>query len=233
MAILECKELSKAYTKGGHNALAGITLALDGGKIVGLLGPNGSGKTTLIKLICGLLVPTSGEVLINGMPPGVESKKIVAYLSDKPCLAEWMRVEQIVDFFADFYENFDRERALQMLAQLDIAPRDTFKTLSKGTREKVQLVLVMSRRAKLYVLDEPIGGVDPAARDYILRTILTNYEEDATVVIATHLIADIESVLDEVVCVNQGAMVVHDTVDNIRETRGQSVDEMFREVFAC
>jgi len=233
LPLLECKELSKAYTKGGGNALSDVNLSINAGRIVGLLGPNGSGKTTLIKLINGLLVPSAGQVLINGAPPAVESKRIVSYLSDKPNLAEWMRVEQMLNFFADFYEDFDKARALDMLTQLQIQPTDVYKTLSKGTQEKVRLVLVMSRRAKLYVLDEPIGGVDPAARDYILRTIITNYEEDATVIIATHLIADIESVLDEVIFISQGTVTLHDTVDNIRQQRGKSVDELFREVFAC
>jgi len=233
MALLECRGLSKSYSKdSGYYALNNATLTVGTGKIVGLLGPNGSGKTTLIKLINGLLVPSSGEVLINGQPPGPESKKIVSYLPDKTYLADWMRVEQILDFFADFYDDFEKTRAIEMLKTLQIDPKAVFKTLSKGTQEKVQLVLVMSRRAQLYVLDEPIGGVDPAARDFILRTIITNYA-GATVLIATHLIADIEPVLDEAIFINQGVVVMHDSVENIRTTRGQSVDGMFRQVFAC
>ncbi|MCL2680535.1 MAG: ABC transporter ATP-binding protein [Coriobacteriia bacterium] len=233
MTLLQCEGLSKTYGKEGGYALDNINLEIGTGKIVGLLGPNGSGKTTLIKLINGLLVPTSGSVLVNGLPVGIESKNAVSYLPDTTYLADWMRVEQILDFFVDFYADFDKERALTLLDQLQVSSKAVFKTLSKGTKEKVQLVLVMSRRAQLYLLDEPIGGVDPAARDIILRTILTNYSADATVLIATHLIADVEKVLDEAIFINQGAIVTHDSVDNIRETRGQSVDEMFREVFAC
>ena len=231
--LLQCRGLTKAYSKHAHNALSEVNLEITRGKIVGLLGPNGSGKTTLIKLINGLLVPTSGEVLINGQAPGSASKMAIAYLPDKTYLADWMRVEQILNFFEDFYADFDKERALDMLRQLQIEPKTVFRTLSKGTKEKVQLVLVMSRRAQLYLLDEPIGGVDPAARDFILKTILTNYSEDATVVIATHLIADIEQALDEAILINQGRVVSHESVDAIRAQRGQSVDEMFREVFAC
>ena len=232
MTLLECRNLTKSYGNPWQ-ALNNVNLRVERGRIVGLLGPNGSGKTTLIKLINGLLVPTAGEVLINGKPPGPESKMTISYLPDKTYLADWMRVEQILDFFVDFYADFDKARALDMLRQLQIDPTLVFRTLSKGTKEKVQLVLVMSRRAQLYLLDEPIGGVDPAARDFILRTIITNYSSDATILIATHLIADIESVLDEAIMINQGYIVAHDSVDNIRAVRGQSVDEMFREVFAC
>jgi len=233
MMLLECRNLSKTYGQAAGNALNNVNLGLTRGKIIGLLGPNGSGKTTLIKLINGLLAPTAGEVLINGKAPGPESKMAISYLPDKTYLADWMRVEQILDFFVDFYADFDKARAMDMLHSLQINPNLVFKTLSKGTQEKVQLVLVMSRRAQLYLLDEPIGGVDPAARDFILRTIITNYSSDATIIIATHLIADVESILDEVIFINRGHIVAYDNVDNIRASRGQSVDEMFREVFAC
>ncbi|MCL2881743.1 MAG: ABC transporter ATP-binding protein [Coriobacteriia bacterium] len=233
MSILEVKELTKRYTKSGPAVLGNVSITLEAGKIVGLLGPNGSGKTTLIKIICGLLTCSEGQVLVEGKAPGRETKKIVAYLPDTSYLSDWMRVDQVLEFFTDFYADFDKARALKMLSLLQIDPKSRLKSLSKGTKEKVQLILVMSRDAKLYVLDEPIGGVDPAARDYILKTIITNYSPDATVLIATHLIADIESVLDEVIFVNQGVVVLQDTVDHIREERGQSVDEMFREVFAA
>jgi len=232
MSLLDCRDLSKSY-EGGRYALSNVNLSLSPGKIVGLLGPNGSGKTTLIKLINGLLVPTSGEVFINGMPPNIKTKAVVSYLPDNTYIAEWMKVEQVLDFFADFYADFDKPRAVMMLQQLQVPIDAVFKTLSKGTKEKVQLALVMSRRAQLYILDEPIGGVDPAARDYILRTILSNHAPNSTVVIATHLISDIEQVLNEVIFINQGVLVLHDSVDNIRTMRGQSVDEMFRQVFAC
>ena len=233
MSIMECKGLSKRYTSNAPAALDNISVTLEAGKIIGLLGPNGSGKTTLIKIINGLLTCSEGQLLIDGMAPGVETKKIVAYLPDTSYLSDWMRVDQVLDFFTDFYADFDQAKALEMLKSLQIDPKSRLKTLSKGTKEKVQLILVMSRNAKLYVLDEPIGGVDPAARDYILKTIITNYSPEATVLIATHLIADIESVLDEVIFINRGALVLQDSVDHIRETRGQSVDAMFREVFAC
>jgi len=233
MSIVECKGLTKRYFSKGPAALSNIDITLEPGKIIGLLGPNGSGKTTLIKIINGLLTCSEGQVLIDGMEPGIETKKIVAFLPDTSYLSDWMRVDQVLDFFADFYTDFDRTRALNMLSSLQIDPKSRLKSLSKGTKEKVQLILVMSRDAKLYVLDEPIGGVDPAARDYILKTIITNYSPEATVLIATHLIADIESVLDEVIFINQGAVVLQGTVDHIREEHGQSVDEMFREVFAA
>jgi ABC-2 type transport system ATP-binding protein len=210
-----------------------VSFTLEPGKIVGLLGPNGSGKTTLIKIINGLLTTTEGEVLINGSKPGPETKAIVSYLPDATYLSNSMRVDEVLDFFEDFYADFDKARAREMLSQLEISPSAKLKSLSKGTKEKVQLIVVMSRQAKLYVLDEPIGGVDPAARDYILRTIITNYSPESTVIIATHLISDIESVLDEVLFIDRGTIVLQDSVDHIRETRGQSVDEMFRQVFAC
>ena len=231
MAILECKGLSKHYGKVA--ALESVDLSIEPGRVVGLLGPNGSGKTTLIKLINGLLTPTDGEVLIEGQKPGPLSKAAVAYLPDRDYLADWMSVEQQLDFFADFYSDFDRDKAMEMLLRLDIDPTQKFKTLSKGTREKVQLILVMSRKAQLYLLDEPIGGVDPATRDYILDTIIRNYNPEAAVIISTHLIADVEPVLDDVIFLKKGCVVLHDAADSIRETYGKSVDQYFREVFKC
>lgn len=203
------------------------------GRIIGLLGPNGSGKTTLIKTATGLLTPTSGQLLVAGMAPSVETKKIVSYLPDRTYLSDWMTVTQLIAFFDDFYEDFNSVKAYNMISDLGIDTKDRIKTMSKGTKEKVQLILVMSRDAELYLLDEPIGGVDPAARDYILGTIITNYNENATVVISTHLIADIEKVLDEVVFINQGRIVMNASVDEIREKQHKSVDELFREVFKC
>lgn len=229
-AILECKDLKKNY--GSFTALNGINLQLPRGKIIGLLGPNGSGKTTLIKLACGLLEPTSGEILIDGMAPGVETKKIVAYLPERNYLPDSMTVTSMVNFMADFYSDLNKDKAYDMLSHLDIDPKKKFKALSKGNREKVQLILVMSREAKLYLLDEPIGGVDPASRDYILDTIIKNYNKEATVVMSTHLIADIEPVLDEFVFIRKGDMIRHDTVQSVHD-KGETVDELFREVFRC
>ncbi len=230
-AILECRSLTKQF--GYRPALKGVNLSVERGRIVGLLGPNGSGKSTLIKLANGLITPTSGEILIDGKAPGVETRKIVSYLPDKNYLNDWMTVEQLVGFFENFYEDFSRETAMDMLRRLDISPKDRLKALSKGTREKVQLILVMSRRAQLYLLDEPIGGVDPAARDYILHTIISNYNENASVIISTHLISDVESVLDDVIFISAGEIVLTSSVDEIREQRDQSVDALFREVFKC
>lgn len=229
--LLECKGLFKRY--GRFTALQNVDLTLERGKIIGLLGPNGSGKTTLIKLINGLLTPTLGELYINGLKPCPETKAVIAYLPDKDCLPDYMKVCDLLDYFADFYDNFDKARAMEMLAHLQINPTLRFKTLSKGTKEKVQLILTMSRKADLYVLDEPIGGVDPAARDYILNTIISNYEENSTVLISTHLISDIENILDDVIFIQNGQIVLHDTVDNIRINEGKSVDALFREVFRC
>ncbi len=229
--ILECNNLCKTYKN--TMALNNINLQVNSGRIVGLLGPNGSGKTTLIKLANGLLTPSLGELRIQGMPIGVETKKIVSYLPDRNFLAQWMSVDQMVDYFADFYADFSRERADHMLQSLGIDRTRKIKTLSKGNQEKVALILVMSRVAKLYLLDEPIAGVDPATRDYILRTIITNYTEDATILISTHLIADVEQVLNDVIFIKQGNIVLCDTVDNIREREQKSVDSYFREVFAC
>ena len=229
--ILTCEGLSKHY--GAKIALDNVDLHIGLGKIVGLLGPNGSGKTTLIKLANGLLQPTGGSIRIAGMKPGVESKAIVSYLPDADWLPDWMRVEQLVELFTDFYKDFDPARANEMLAKLDLQPKAALKTLSKGNKEKVQLILAMSRNARLYLLDEPIGGVDPAARDYILHTILSNYSKDATVLISTHLIEDIEPVLDEAVFLKEGKVFAHRAVDDIRENEGMSVDAYFREVFKC
>lgn len=229
--ILECHGLTKKYSS--IFALSNLDLSLERGQIVGLLGPNGSGKSTLIKLINGLLVPTEGKVLINGMSPGADTKKIVSYLPERSCLNDHMRVSEILSCFSDFYENFDAARAGAMLNDLDIDIHAHLRTLSKGTKEKVQLVLVMSRDAELFILDEPIGGVDPAARDYILQTILTNYNENATILLSTHLITDIENMLDRVLFIQKGQLVLNAAVDELRTAKGRSVDSLFREVFKC
>ncbi len=229
--ILECRNLVKTYSNSA--ALKGINLKINRGRIVGLLGPNGSGKSTLIKLANGLLTPSSGEILINGLKPGIETKKIVSYLPERTYLNDWMKVTDIINFFKDFYDNFNPEKAYSMLEKLNINPNDKLKTMSKGTKEKVQLILVMSRDADLYLLDEPIAGVDPAARDYILNTIITNYNENATIIISTHLISDIERILDDVVFISYGNIFLTKTVDEIREDEGKSVDTLFREVFRC
>lgn len=231
MSILECKALSKRF--GATQALESIELELEGGHIVGLLGPNGSGKTTLIKLCNGLLTPTGGTVRIDGMTPGAGTKAIVSYLPERNALPEWMTTAQAVDYYADFFEDFNRDRAKEMIANLGLQENQRIKTMSKGTREKLQLILTMSREAKLYLLDEPIGGVDPATRDYILHTIISNYNPDATVIISTHLITDVEPILDEVIFLREGKVVLYNSVDNIREENGKSVDELFREVFKC
>lgn len=229
--ILSCQGLSKAY--GSLTALNGINLNLNNGKIIGLLGPNGSGKTTLIKLACGLLTPTSGSITIDGNPVGVESKKIVSYLPERTYLNPAMRVQDAIDFHADFYADFDSAKASDMLRTLNIDPSLRLKTLSKGTKEKVQLILVMSRKAKLYLLDEPIAGVDPAARDFILDTIIKNYNPEASVIISTHLIYDVENSLDEFIFLQNGNIVCYDSVDNAREREGKSINSLFREVFRC
>ncbi len=229
--ILECRDLTKKY--GSKYALYNLNLSLERGQIVGLLGPNGSGKTTLIKLANALLRPTGGQILINGTEPGVETKRIVSYLPDRNYLGKHMRVNEAMTYYNTFYDNFDLGRASQMMDSLDIDPSSRLSSLSKGTLEKVQLILVMSREADLYILDEPIGGVDPAARDYILQTILTNYNENATVLISTHLISDIENVLDRAVFLQEGQLVLNASVDEIRSQHGKSVDALFREVFKC
>lgn len=227
--LLRCDGITKKY--GPLIALNNIDLSIEGGRIIGLLGPNGSGKTTLIKLINGLLTPTSGSLTVCGGAPGVETKKVVAYLPDNNYLNSWMTVGQLVDMFCDFYEDFRRDTAIEMLTRLGITTGVRLKTLSKGNKEKVSLILVMSRSAKLYVLDEPIAGVDPATRDYIISTIIGNYNPEASVIISTHLISDIEQVLDEVIFINNGNIVLHKSVDAIREESGKSADELFREVF--
>lgn len=230
-AIFECKDLTKKY--GTFTAVDNLNLSIERGKIIGLLGPNGSGKTTLIKMSNGLLTPTNGEILIDGKKVGVETKSIVSYLPERTYLNDWMKVKEMVEFFDDFYEDFDAQCAYKMLERLNINVNDKLKTMSKGTKEKVQLILVMSRKAQLYFLDEPIGGVDPAARDYILNTIITNYNPEASVIISIHLISDVEQILDEVVMIKNGHLVMHKSVDQIREEEGKSVDELFREVFKC
>lgn len=231
MPILECKALSKSY--GKTQALDSVDMKIEPGRVVGLLGPNGSGKTTLIKLANGLLTPTAGEILIDGAAPGRDTKRLVSYLPDKQYLPDWMNARQLMDFFGDFYEDFDRAKAEDMLGRLGIDPKQNIKQMSKGTKEKTQLIMVMSRSAKLYLLDEPIGGVDPATRDYILDTIIKNYNPEAAVVISTHLISDVEPVLDEVVFINGGRVTLQSSVDDIREKHGMSVDAYFREVFKC
>ncbi len=231
MAVLECKDLSKHY--GNAPALNHVSLAVEPGRIVGLLGPNGNGKTTLIKLANGLLTPSEGEVLVCDMAPGKESHASVSYLPERTCIPTWMSVKQLLDFYGDFYRDFNRKAAEEMLTHLNIRLTQRIKQMSKGTREKVQLIMVMSRAAKLYLLDEPIGGVDPATRDYILSTIIGNYNPEAAVIISTHLIADVEKVLDEVIFINQGQVVLQSSVDEIREEKGMSVDALFREVFKC
>ncbi|MCM1188096.1 MAG: ABC transporter ATP-binding protein [bacterium] len=230
--LVEIVGLTKSYD-ARNLAVNNITLTLPRGKIVGLLGPNGSGKTTLIKMLNGLLTPDQGSIKINGQYVGVETKKRVAYLPDRTYLSGSQRISEILDYFCDFYADFSKEKALEMLQSLNIDPSVRLKTLSKGNKEKVQLILVMSRKADLYVLDEPIAGVDPAARDYILRTIIHNYNPEATVILSTHLIGDIEQVLDEVIFMRYGHLVLYTSVDNIREQHGKSVDAYFREVFAC
>lgn len=229
--IFECHNLIKKYDQ--FYALNHLNLRLERGQIVGLLGPNGSGKTTLIKLICGLLTPSSGTLTIGGLSPGVETKKIISYLPERTYLNSWMRVRDIVSYFKDFYNDFDDKKAYAMVADLKIDPSARLHTLSKGTKEKVQLILIMSRNAELYILDEPIGGVDPASRDYILQTIISNYNENATVLISTHLIADIEQILDRVVFIQNGQLLLNQTVDEIRTEHQKSVDAFFREVFRC
>ena len=230
--LVQICDLTKVYERK-KVAVNHMNLMIPSGRIVGLLGPNGSGKTTLIKMLSGLLVPDQGTIRINGNAPGPVTKAEVSYLPERTYFRESMKVSQLIAYFQDFYADFRPERAMQMLNNLQIDPNAPLKTLSKGTKEKVQLILTMSRRAQLYVLDEPIAGVDPAARDYILNTILANYSEDASVLLSTHLIADIERVLDEVVFLKNGEMVLHESVDTIREEHGKSVDMLFREVFAC
>ncbi|MCI6711621.1 MAG: ABC transporter ATP-binding protein [Anaerovoracaceae bacterium] len=229
--ILQCRDLSKKFS--GRPALNGINMDIPRGRIIGLLGPNGSGKTTFMKLANGLLVPSGGSILIDGHKPGPETKQAVSYLPDKDYLPDWMKVKDLVKMFTEFYKDFDHLKAQDMLQRLSINDGQRLKSLSKGTKEKVQLILAMSRQAQLYLLDEPIGGVDPAARDYILNTIISNYNENGTVIISTHLIADVEQVLDDVIFIKDGSIAACTSVDEIREKEGESVDEYFREVFRC
>ncbi|MEG1048966.1 MAG: ABC transporter ATP-binding protein [Oscillospiraceae bacterium] len=231
MSVLQCRSLTKNY--GSKPAIKGINLDLPEGKIIGLLGPNGSGKTTLIKLIAGLLTIDGGEILVDGQPVSTGTNSLVSYLPERTYLNDSMTVMELIKFFEDFYTDFDRAKAMDMMARLNIEVTQRIKTMSKGTKEKVQLIMVMSRNAKLYLLDEPIGGVDPAARDYILNTIIGNYAPGATVIISTHLIQDVEKVLDEVIFINQGNIVLQSSVDDIREKEGKSVDTLFREEFRC
>ncbi len=229
--LMECRDLYKKY--GKKKALNGLSLELEGGKIIGLLGPNGSGKTTLIKILSGLLRQDGGIVRVGGNPIGIESKNIISYLPERTYFPTRMRVREAISFFQDFYQDFEVSRAEDMLNMLGIDKNMRFKEMSKGTREKVQLIMVMSRDARLYLLDEPIGGVDPAARDYILKTILGNYKEDASIIISTHLIADIENILDDIIFIREGQIVLHQMADNVRQEYGKSIDGVFREVFAC
>lgn len=229
--ILEITHVSKTY--GKKEALKDVSLKIEPGKVVGLLGPNGSGKSTLIKLINGLLQPTDGQILVAGQALGIETKKMISYLPERTYLNEWMKVKDLLGFFSDFYEDFDIEKARQMLATLKIDEDSKLKTLSKGTKEKVQLILVMSRKAKLYILDEPIGGVDPAARDYIFNTIIKNYSEESSVIIATHLIQEVENICDDIIFLGYGEVRLQGNVDDIRQEKGQSIDALFREVFRC
>lgn len=229
--LVSITNLTKMY--GRNPALRGVNLSIPRGRIIGLLGPNGSGKSTLIKLMCGLLQPTAGSVLIDGFAPGVETKKRISYLPERTYLTSSRRISDLLDYFNDFYDNFDPKRALSMLDSLQIDKDAAMKSLSKGTKEKVQLVLVMSRDADLYILDEPIAGVDPAARDYILKTIISNYNENASILLSTHLISDIEAVLDDVIFIRDGQLLLYSSVEDIRSNYGKSIDGYFREVFAC
>ena len=231
MNRLECKGLTKKF--GAVTALDEVSFAIQPGRIVGLLGPNGSGKSTLIKLAAGLLTPTAGELLINDTPPGPETKLAVSYLPERPSLPQWMTVEGLQNFYEDFYPDFRREVSGEMLDRLEISPKRKYKQLSKGTREKVQLILTMSRKAGLYLLDEPIGGVDPAARDYILDTIIRGYDPEASVILSTHLIADIERVLDDVIFLDRGRLTLTGSADQVRAQKGMSIDALFREVYRC
>lgn len=230
-SLVEIKNLTKKY--GTKTAVDDITLNLEGGQIIGLLGPNGSGKTTLIKMLNGLLVPSKGKITVDGNKIGPETKAVISYLPDQTYLNMNQKVSEVISMFETFYADFDKERAYSMLEKLNIKADDKLKSMSKGTKEKVQLILVMSRRAKLYVLDEPIAGVDPAARDYILDVILSNYDPESTILISTHLISDIEKILDQAVFIRDGKIMLNSSVDDIRMNEGKSVDALFREVFKC
>lgn len=231
LPVLKIKNVHKKYLS--HSVLEGVGFSIPRGKIVGLLGPNGCGKTTILKLISGLLQLDEGEIRINGICPGQQTKSMISYLPERSYLNDWMKISDILNLFSDFYADFDRERAEQMLTDLKISKEEKLKTMSKGTKEKVQLILVMSRRASLYLLDEPIGGVDPATREYILHTILKNFDENSSILITTHLIQDVETIFDHVLFLNQGKIVIDGEVDEIREKYGKSIDGLFREVFRC
>lgn len=229
--IIKLENVVKRYSK--KEALKGINLEIPKGKIVGLLGPNGSGKSTMIKLLNGLLQPDEGTIEIAGMKPSIETKKIVSYLPERTYLSEWMKMKDLLKFFSDFYEDFDLEKAEEMIEALNINVDEKIKDMSKGTKEKVQLILVMSRNADVYILDEPIGGVDPAARSFIMRTILQNFSEESTLIIATHLISEIENICDEIIFLSYGEIKLQGNVDEIREEKGKSIDALFREEFRC
>ena len=231
MEVIKCLNLSKSYYE--NLALDNVTLSIKKGRIIGLLGSNGSGKTTLIKLINDLIKPTSGSVKINGQNPGIESKKIISYLPEKTYLNLDMRVMDVIEYFADFYEDFDKDKMYNMLGAMKIDTHSKMRSLSKGTKEKVQLALVMSRKADIYILDEPIGGVDPAGRDFILEIILNNFDEEASLIISTHLISDIETILDEVIFINEGKIILHEETDSLRSRHGKSINEIFKEEFRC
>ena len=231
MKLLEIKNLNKSF--GNKSILKDVNLNISSGKIVGLLGKNGAGKTTLIKLINDLLTPSSGEILINGNKIGVESKKVISYLPERTYLNKQMKVSEVIDFFRDFYDDFDSDKAIKLLKDLDLDIDEHLSKMSKGMQEKVQLVLVMSRNADLYILDEPLGGVDPATRDYILDTILSNFSDDASVIISTHLISDIERILDEVVFIDKGKIILQSDADKLRNKEKASIDEVFRRMFKC
>lgn len=231
MSLIEIKNLTKNY--GSKKALNNVNLTIEKGKIYGLLGPNGSGKSTLIKVINNLLTPDEGEILINGLKPGIESKKIISYLPERTYLNMNFKVKELLNYFSEFYEDFSKEKALELLKKLKINENDKLKTMSKGTKEKVQLILVMSRKADIYILDEPIGGVDPASRDYILETILNNFNNNSSMIICTHLISDIETILDNVIFIKDGKIVLNETADNVRNKKNTTIDSLFREEFKC
>lgn len=231
MILLESKHICKNF--GPKPALRDINVTIECGKIIGLLGPNGSGKTTFLKLINGLLTPSSGELFIGGERPGVITKQHISYLPDQTIFPKWMKISDLFSYYDDFFVDFDKNKAEEMLKRLDIVENMRLKHMSKGTQEKVQLILTMSRNANLYCLDEPIGGVDPATRDYILQTIISNYSENASVLLSTHLISDVESILDDVIFLQDGQIRLQSSVDDIREQQGKSVDTLFREVFRC
>ena len=237
MSFLEVRHVQKIYTTrfGGTKvqALTDVNFTVEKGEYVAIMGESGSGKTTLLKIANGLLTPSSGQLLIDGKAPGPDTRRLVSYLPERTYFADWMTALQLLAFFGDFYDDFDRDAAVQMMQRLGIQPKQQIKQMSKGTREKVQLILVMSRKAKLYLLDEPIGGVDPATRDFILNTIISNYNPEAAVVISTHLIADVENILDDVAFLNRGHLLLQSSADELRAREGKSVDAVFREVFRC